>query len=239
MQAALRCRKYEEGVRIFERLRQADAPMTLPIYPTAMKLFGKLKKENEVRALWQEVASFDAVNHLVGQAHIDACADNGNITGAGEVLEYLENNSIEINANHFTSAINACANSKEKYKAKAARFLLQAMLERKLQPDIVTYSCALRSLQGAPGTEVLDLLDSMKDRGVMANNVFAESFFFIYLQQPRKGCWTSADAVLADVRSLPRRDLKKAKAVMDEFLAAGIELNRSCLWIRAALEALL
>ena len=239
MQAALNGRKYLEGARFFERLRRSNAPITLPVYPTALKLYGKLHDEGEVRKLWKELVHFEAVNCVVGQACIGAYADNGNITGAAEVLEYLENNSIQTNALHFTSAINACANSKENYRARAAKFLLEKLLEKGLQPSIVTYSCVVRSMQQSEGQELLDLVSNMTAQGVKANNVFAENFFYQFLKQPKKGSWTSKAAVVADLRKLPRMNLKRAKDVMNEFLAAGVELNASCRRIKAALESLL
>lgn len=239
MQAALRCRMYKDGARVFERLRQAQAPMTLPVYTTAMKLYGKLLRQDEVRDLWQELVRFDAVNRITAQGCIDACADMGNIRFAGEVLEYMENQSTEADVLHFTSAINACANSKGRYRAKAAKSFLASMVEKKMNPNIVTYSCALRSMRGSPGQDLLDLLASMKVQGVKANSVFAESFFYIFLKQPEKGSWTSKAAVVADLRKLPRDDLETAKGVMDELVVSGVKLNASCRRIKAALESLL
>ena len=230
---------YQEGAKIFESLKQAKAPITLPVYTTAMKLYGKLGREDEVREIWQELVRVNAVTQVNAQACIDAYADNGNITGAGEVLEYMENKSIEVTVRHFASAINACANSKEKRKAKTAHSLLNAMLEIRLHPNIVVYSCMLRSLRQCPAQDMLDLLEDMKAKSVKPNVVFAENFLFIFLQSPSKGCWRKESQIAADLRKLPRHDLEKAKAVIQEFLAAGIELNASCRRIKAALESVL
>ena len=239
MQAALNSRMYPEGVRFFERLRRSNAPITLPVYPTALKLYGKLQDEGEVRKLWKELVHFEAVNHVVAQACIDAYADNGNITGAAEVLDYMENNTIPMNARHFTSAINACANSEENYRARAAKFLLEKLLEKGLRPSIITYSCVIRSMQQSGDQELLDLVSNMAAQGVKANNVFAENFFYQFLKQPKKGSWTSKAAVVVDLRKLPRVNLKRARDIMNEFLAAGVKLNESCRRIKAALESLL
>lgn len=239
MQAAFKCQMYQEGARIFERLKQANAPITLPVYTTAMKLYGKLCREDDVRELWQELVQFDVVNQVNAQACMAACADNGNITFACEVLEHMENKSIEVNEFHFSSAINACANSKEKYKANAAKFLLNATLERGLRPDIVLYSCVLRSLRQSPTQDILDLLENMKAQSVKPNRVFAENFFFIFLQEPWSGSWRNQESIASDLRKLPKTHLKTAKDLMDEFMADSMRLSRSSQMIKAALESLL
>ena len=239
MRAALRSQEYQEGAKLFERLQQANAPTTLPVYTIAMKLYGKLHRQDEVRQLWEELVGLDLVNKINAQARIDACADNGNFKVAAEVLDYLDEKGIEVDELHYSSAINACANSNEEKRANAAKYLLEEMLRKELKPNIVTYSCILRTLRQSPGQDLVDLLDSMKAQGVMANNVFAENFFYIFLKQPRKGCWTNKAAVVADLQKLPPGHLETAKRVMDEFLAAGIDLNASCRRIKAALEALL
>lgn len=239
MQSALKCRRYQEGANMFQHLQEAKAPMTLPVYTTAIKLYGKLGRQEEVNEFWQQLVGLDEVNKVNAAAFIDAFADNGNITGAGEVLEYMENRSVEAKIQHFSSAINACANSDEACRGKAAQFLFKEMLERKLQPNIVTYSCLLRTLRQSPGQDLLDLLADMKTRGVMANVVFAENFFYIFLKQPRKGCWRNEEDIAADLRKLPKCDLQTGKAVMDDFVSAGVELNASCRRIKAALESLL
>jgi len=94
-------------------------------------------------------------------------------------------------------------------------------------------------MQQSEGQELLDLVSNMTAQGVKANNVFAENFFYQFLKQPKEGSWTSKAAVVADLRKLPRENLKRAKDVMNEFLAAGVELNASCRRIKAALESLL
>eukprot|EP00438_Fugacium_kawagutii_P021081 Skav205904 [mRNA] locus=scaffold123:385529:386539:+ [translate_table: standard] len=239
MQSALECRRYQEGANMFRHLQEAKAPMNLPIYTTAIKLYGKLGRQEEVNKLWQQMVGLDRVGQVNAAACIDAFAGNGNITGAGEVLEYMENESVEVNMQHFSSAINACANSDEAYRGKAAQFLFKGMLERKLQPNIVTYTNLLRALRRSPGQDLLDILSDMKTRGVTANVVFAENFFYTFLKQPRKGCWRNEEDIASDIRKLPKGDLQTAKAKMDDFVSAGVKLNASCRRIKAALESLL
>ncbi len=209
------------------------------VYVDAMKLYGKLKQESPVRELWAELQRLDLVNQIVAQARISAAADNGDVDSAREVMAYMEKKQIEMNELHFSSAINACANSNDKNRARNAADLFDAMLDKGLKPNLVTYSSLVRSLKGSPSKDVLDVLASMKVQGVKANNVFAENFMFIFLKQPSKGCWMEEDAITADLQKLDHDDLKVAKDVLDEFKASGVDLNKSCRLIDNVLTSLL
>jgi len=240
MQVAFQCRRFFEGAKMFERLRAVKAPMTLPVYAIALKLYGKLQKLDEVRELWAELQGMGHVNKILAQALLTAAADNGDIDSAREVLAYMEKKGIKADRFHMSSAINACANSNDENRARDATSLFHEMLDKGLETGIVTYSSLVRSLKGSPNTQLLDLLDNMKAQGVKANNVFAENFLYIFLKKPsRKGCWMEEDAITADLEKLGIDDLKVAKDVLDEFKASGIKLNRSCIRIGRVLESLL
>ena len=164
----------------------------------------------------------------------------GDVDTARETLEYMQQTRVQVNELHLSSAIHACANSNNKNRALHANNFFDEMLERRLNPNIVTYSSLVRSLTGSPRTSLLDLVDSMKDHGVKANEIFAESFMFAFLLpsgQPRNH--GKHKAVLSDIRKLPTNDLKTAKAVLDWFKASGIALTRFCTVLCDELESLL
>ena len=258
MQAALKCRRYLEGAKMFETLRDVEAPKrptsisapagfecnvfvcipsfcgyivafafkpskhsqreqlqsSLPqfeMYVNAMKLYGKLDQESPVRELWAELqrplpwlapigaplelakavarshetnvllqthsvpTRLDLVDKIVAQARIDAAADNGDVDSAREVMAYMQKKQIEMNKLHLSSAINACANSNDKNRARNATDLFESMLDKGLKPNLVTYSSLVRSLKGSPSKDLLDALANMKVQGVKANKVFAEN----------------------------------------------------------------
>jgi len=209
------------------------------VYVNAMKLYGKLNQESPVRELWAELQPLDLVDKIGAQARIDAAADNGDVDSAREVMAYMEKKEIAMDELHFSSAIHACANSNDKNRARTAADLFDAMLDKGLKPNIVTFSGLVRSLKGSPSKDLLDVLANMKVQGVKANKVFAENFMFIFLKQPSKGCWMEEDAITADLQKLDHNDLKVAKDVLDEFKASGVDLNRSCRLIDNVLTSLL
>eukprot|EP00438_Fugacium_kawagutii_P018497 Skav225895 [mRNA] locus=scaffold1460:294930:295649:- [translate_table: standard] len=239
MQAAYKCGRYHEGVEMFERLQEANAPITLPVYSTAIQLYGKLGRQEEVKELWQQVVSLDLVSPVNAGVCITAFADNGNITGAKEVLGYMKDRNMAPNVVHYSSAINACANSLDASRGRDAELLLEEMVEMGLEPNIVTYTSVLGAMRESPGEDMLNLLAKMKACDVRANKVFAERFFFTFLREPCKGRWKNDDDMSQDLRNRPLADLETAKEVMDDFVASGVLLSQSSRLIQGELEKLL
>lgn len=238
MQAALNQREpddYDQGFKIYKRLRY----MTLPTYTLAMKLLGKLGEVDEVERLWDQLVELGLVNDVLASARIDAAADNGDIQGAVRVLDYIKKHGLEPNLLHYTNAIKACANAAEGGRAKEAQKLFDAMVAEGIQPNIVTYSNLLRAFRKEPSQCHLHILADMKDRNVKANNVFAETFLFIFLKQPRKGCWMGQEAIVADIRKLELADLETAERFINELRGANVKLSRACKLIDAALRDVL
>ena len=210
------------------------------VYAIAMRLYGKLHKVDEVEELWGELLELECMNQILAQARINAAADNGDVDSVREALAYMQQTRVQVNELHLSSAIHACANSNDENRALHANNFFDEMLERRLNPNIVTYSSLVRSLTGSPRKGLLDLLDNMKAHSVTANEVFAESFMFAFLQpsgQPRNH--RKHKDVLSDIRKLPTDDLKTAKAVLDWFQASGIALTRFCTVLSDELESLL
>ena len=112
--------------------------MTLPTYTISIKLLGKLTQVDEVERLWGELVELDCVGPVEAQARIDAAADNGDIQGAAQILNFMGRKRIELDVVHFTSAINACANSHHPF---------ETMLAKGIVPDVVTYGSLLRTLK--------------------------------------------------------------------------------------------
>ena len=236
MHAALKKRDYEEGLKIYKRVRH----MTLPTYTISMKLLGKLGQHDEVERRWRQLVEYDLVDQPAAGGRIDAAADNGDIQAAVRVLDYMKGKGIEAKALHFGSAINACANSKDANRAEVAQGFFDEMLRTGLTPTIVTYATVLRAFKHEPRERLLNLLVDMKDQNVRANAVFAETFLFIFLKKPpEKGCWTAQSVIASDLRKLRLADLQTAKDFIDELKHTNVNLNKSCRLIDEAIQSVL
>ncbi|CAK9044762.1 unnamed protein product [Durusdinium trenchii] len=213
--------------------------MTLPTYTIAMKLLGKLGRQDEVERLWGQLVERDIVSHPQASGRIDAAADSGDIQAAARVLRYLREKGLQADGVHFNSAINACANSQDSNRAAAAQGFLDEMLAARLKPDIVTYANLLRAFRQEPRQRLLNLLVEMKKDKVKANKVFAETFLFVFLQEPEKGSWTQISVMASDLRKRPVADLQAAKDILDEFKRTNVEFSKFCKRIDGVIQSLL
>ncbi|CAK9045279.1 unnamed protein product [Durusdinium trenchii] len=235
MQAALKQGDYEEGYKIYKRVIH----MTLPTYTIAMKLLGKLGRQDEVERLWGQLVEQDLVGQLAAGGRIDAAASIGDIQAAEQVLDYMKAKGIEANVVHFTSAINACANSDDTNRAKAAQRFLDAMLTAGLMPNTVTYGALLRALQQEPKHRLQNLLVEMKGHNVRPDTVFVECFLFTLLNSRTKGEWRRRNVIVAHLRKLPFAHLQAAKHFIDEMRDTKVRLAYSSRLIDAALREVL
>ena len=124
MHAAFRCRKYEDGAKLYSQCRQACSYCHEPVFATGMKIFRKLGRPNQVQKIWQEALSNNMVNQIVAGGRIDAAADDGDVTQAAIVLDHMQNNSLEIGLLHVNSAIRSCWGT-GKNNAAAARYFFE------------------------------------------------------------------------------------------------------------------
>ena len=240
MNAALKCKDYQDGAEIYQRLRKLKIPMPLPTYSVAIKLLGKLKQVEEIEYLWDQLLKLDVVNHVVAGARIDAAADNGDIQAAKQVLRYMEEKNIEANVLHFSSSINACANANVADRAKEAQAFFDRMLANRVEPNVVTFVNLLRTFRDEPSECCLHLLADMKDHEVQPNRVFAENFLYIFLKKPsRKGCWTKQSVIASHLRKLNPVDLQFAKSFIDDLTESKVDLTKSCKLIDSALQSVM
>ena len=239
MQTALIFKDYQEGAAIYQRLRNSNVQMHVPAYTTAMKLCGKLGQFDEVERLWAELIELNLVNEVLAAARIAAAADNRDVQGAGQILDYMEENAIKQNVVHFTSAINACANSRTADRAKPAQAFFDRMVAKGVEPNIVTYVNLLRAFRDEPSQCCLHLLADMEKHGVKPNTVFAENFLFSFLGSRERGGWTKQSVITSHLRKLNPVDLQFAKSFIDDLRKANVDLNKSCKLIDSALRTVM
>ena len=89
LHAALRCREYREGAKMFEQGQQRCEVMNVPMYVQALKIFGKLKDFAKVDALWSEALEVCELDEFLASARIAAAADQGDIEGAAAILDQV------------------------------------------------------------------------------------------------------------------------------------------------------
>ena len=236
MQAALRHRDYEEGYdKVYKRVRY----MTLPTYSVAIQLLGKLGKQDEVERLWQELLELNLVNQVLAESRMDAAADNGDIQGATQVLDYMRKKNITANVVHYSTAIKACANAHVADRAKKAQAFFDEMLARGVKRNVVTYSCLLRALQDEPSQSLLDLLADMERDNIIVDKVFMESFVLTFLNiRKGDGDWRKAEVVATHLKNQDVAHLKSAKDLIAQW-SYTVSPSRFCMTIDRELGLIL
>lgn len=89
LHAAVRCREYRQGAKMFEQGQQRCKFMNAPMYTQALKIFGKLKDFAKVDELWAEALEVCELNKFLVSARLEAAADKGDIEGAAATLDLV------------------------------------------------------------------------------------------------------------------------------------------------------
>lgn len=100
MQGALRCRRYEEGIKIYDKCRTSSQVLHEPVYTAAMKLFGKLGAPSRVRNVWDEALQVVGLTEVLAAARIAAAADEGNVSATAEVLDLMNESGVPVDVGH-------------------------------------------------------------------------------------------------------------------------------------------
>lgn len=240
MQAALRCKKYQDGAEIFEQLKTREAALDVPAYTVAMKIYGKLQDTEQVDEIWRTLQDLDVVDQVACGARIDAAAELGDLEKALELVSFMKKERLGIDVLHFSSAINACAKSLHPERADHALQLFNELVSRGLKPNIITYTNFLLASRDLPSRDLLFILDSMARKGVRANSIFVENFMFVFLRKSRgQGrSWKNLSNIQMELADFDMEILEKALELIEEFRNDGIRLRTSTMNIEKALLAL-
>ena len=98
-------------------------PVTLHL---AVRVVGKLRLPEVVDQIWNETKQKGWVDEIRAAGRIDAAAEMGDIVCAAEVLDYMHRSDLNIDINHFHSAMNACKNA-EPPSPSAAMYLYKQL----------------------------------------------------------------------------------------------------------------
>ena len=178
MQAAYHCGHYKDAAAIYDKWRNLpDRISNGIVIHRGLKIFGKLRNQTRVDQIWLEALQGGLVDRLVAAARIEAAADMGNITGAATGLDYMIKHDLDPDVPSFNSAINACRNA-DPPSPSAAMYVFDSMLNRSLEPTVVTFTGLMRAHVKAKSARLRGIYSDMKARGIKPDNVFAEAFLF-------------------------------------------------------------
>ena len=235
MQAAYRCGRYKEGAKFYRRLREFPNVAAQPVgLHLAVKIFGKLQMRKEVGAIWNEIKENGWVDEIRAAGRIDAAAEMGDIVCAAEVLDYMGEQSLKADINHFNSAINACKNAKPPNRS-AAMFLYEQLREEGLQPTISTFTVLMGTHTNAPLSAVLKIRAELSDAGLQLNTYFADSYMNALLQG--RPVPTDQRKAFSAVSETDAARLQEVRLALDEFqMESNNVMTPLCIRIDSALR---
>ena len=102
LHAAVRCRRYQEGAKIFELCQKRCKNTHAPVYTQALRIFGKLKDPAKVEDVWAESLEKCEFDLVLAAAGVAAAADLGNITGAAHILDMVNESALVAISEVFT-----------------------------------------------------------------------------------------------------------------------------------------
>lgn len=236
MNAAFRCRKYQEGASIYKKCEQVCENLDEPVFSAGLRLFGKLGEPEKVRKVWDAVIKKGNINDVLAASRINAAADEGDVETAAAVLDLMQDKGVPIKKFHLASAIQACWGFGNK-QHQAAKYFFQLSPELGLKPDIVTFTSLAGAYFTAPLEDVLSIYSDMKELNVGANKVFAETFLTTLLQKKKSDTWPRRHDLLPNIlRAKPHARIQAARCVLEDFEMAGVELSKLSADIKRALK---
>ena len=226
LQAAYRCKRYSEGAKMYTDIRSmGDVTVGPVLLLYGLKIFGKLQDSNAVNSIWQEVRANGWVNKFLATARIDSASEMGDIEGAASILDFMAHETVPVYEIHFNSAINACKNSNHSRRHEAALSLLDSMLSKGLQPNVVTFANLAGAHRQAPLDMLEDVLSRMRDSDIIPNKVFTETFVGALFQGRLRAVSTVED-VHTRLKGTSRDRLRVAQAVLRDARSRGVRLTK-------------
>ena len=102
LHAAVRCGRYQEGAKVFELCQKRCKIIDAPVYTQALQIFGKLNEHAKVEDLWVESLEKCQLDIVLASARLAAAADLGNITGAAQILDMVNESALVVVFRIFT-----------------------------------------------------------------------------------------------------------------------------------------
>eukprot|EP00438_Fugacium_kawagutii_P014210 Skav201450 [mRNA] locus=scaffold6:237257:238339:+ [translate_table: standard] len=220
LDAAWRCRMNKEGAKIYESCRANCEDIGIPVYMTALRIFGKLRNAAMFQQIWDDALEAHDLDEYLSSARIAAAADAGDVEAARDTLDTMNANNVPINVVHINSAIRACWGREGGHKA--AKYFFDLLPTFNLSPTVVSFTSLIGTYSSLSLQEILSAYNAMKGLKIVPNRVFAETLLFTLLQ------WGKNQRLEEQLRKQSAERLQAARKALDEFKRAGVPLSGAC-----------
>ena len=209
---------------MYRKLRGMNTDVNHVILVHGMKIFGKLQGKREVEVMWEEVIANGWINEIVATARIDAASEMGDMEAAATIIDLLQNASMQVDAVHYSSAINACKNSESNRSHDAAMCLLGEMLARGLRPNVVTLTSVAAVHRHAPLKKNTQLMSTMSDLQVRQNRLFTETLLGAVFEGRLRNAW-NVDDVAKRVAGTGCQRMRFAQSFLEDAKSQGVKFT--------------
>jgi len=223
MHAALRCREYRAGAKIFEQCQANCKFIGEAAYTAALRIFAKLGDATRVQQIWDDALNRLKLSEFLGSARIVAAAEAGDVEAAADTLDKLNSTNVSVQTHHVNSAMRACWGWNDR-QHKAAKYFFDLLPKFGLSPTVVSFTCLIGAYQTASLSQILLAYNEMKAFQVEPDTVFAETYIFSVLQVDR----TERGRFQKNLQEKSINRLRAARDALTEFKVAGLRLSRAC-----------
>eukprot|EP00438_Fugacium_kawagutii_P015972 Skav227109 [mRNA] locus=scaffold199:358357:359361:+ [translate_table: standard] len=223
MHASFRCRKNEEGSKIYEKCRANCEYVGLPAFTVALRIFSKLGDTSRVQQIWDDALKAHRLDGPLASARLVAAAEAGDVQTAAEILDKMNNSNVSIEVHHIDSAIRACwgwGNNQH----KAAKYFFDLLSAMEISPTVVSFTSLIGAYKTADLPDLLHAYEEMKSLQIKPDKVFAETYIFSLLRAGNNPRASGAEILEGNC-------IERAQAARDalaDFKSAGLKLTRGC-----------
>ena len=237
LHAAFTCREYREGARLYEQCRQRCKYINEPVYVDALRIFGKLREDDMVCKVWDEVLQKSDLNVVLASARIAAAADAGDPETAEKVLDLMEKKGIPINVLHMSSAIRACWGwGKDRHKA--AKYFFDLCPQVGVTPNLIVFTCLIGAYKTAPLEDLTSTYHAMRGLNITPNEAFVETYLLSVVAEDNVIKWYNPESAAEFLSHRPLERLKAAQEALSDFDRDGVKLTRLSRNVKEALDTL-
>jgi pentatricopeptide repeat protein len=234
LHAAFTCREYREGARLYEQCRQRCKYINEPVYVDALRIFGKLREDDMVCKVWDEVLQKSDLNVVLASARIAAAADAGDPETAEKVLDLMEKKGIPINVLHMSSAIRACWGW-GKNRHKAAKYFFDLCPQVSVTPNLIVFTCLIGAYKTAPLEDLTSAYHAMRVLKIAPDTPFTETYLISVLQGDKTIKWDNPEITANSLRNKPIERLQAARRALADFQRDGVQLTKMSRIVKEAL----
>jgi len=183
--------QFDEGIRLFEDMKNSDIELSDTVYSSILKLLGQKGDYSEAKRIWDEMHDLGLTREGSPRQQscftglMNAAAATGDVETAQKEIEGAPFG-VQLNAAHFGCWLKACRESAD---AQAAENVVLKMRDAGIERNIVHYTiymgaCARSVAKTQSQAKELEeqVLKHMKEDQVQANDYFLEEQVALNLQ---------------------------------------------------------